>query len=666
MSQVKRKVASNQNYFRSPAAEFIYTRTYSRWLDSEGRRENWPETVDRFVSFIQKERGEKIPTKVLSKIREKLITLDVMPSMRALWAAGSAAASDNTTMYNCAFQAVSSPDAFAEALYILMCGTGYGFSVEKKYVDQLPLVPKMKPLGAGVFVIEDSKVGWADSVKALVAALYDGVEVQFDYNRVRPQGARLKTMGGRASGPLPLMNLHNFIRGVFRKAQGRKLTSLECHDIMNMIAEVVVVGGVRRSSQISLSDLHDEEMRNAKVGAFPGWRYMANNSATYHEKPDAVTFLKEWSALAASGTGERGIFNRASSVAMAPRRRQSELIVGTNPCAEIQLRSMEFCNLSEVVVRADDDLDDLLEKVETATWLGVIQSTFTYFPYLHEAWQKNCNEERLLGVSLTGQMDNPEILSPDALKALKAKVLKVARRAAEAMGVPMPAATTCVKPSGTVSQLVDSASGLHPRYSEYYIRRYRIASIDPLFRMLQAQDVPMSPENGQRRKDWDRAASLDEQGLDPLDVCRIYERGAHWTEDKVNTWVVSFPVAAPPKALVRDDMTALDQLEWYKRIQTNWCEHNASITVYVKEEEWFEVGNWVYKNWDIVNGVSFLPHDGGRYEQTPYEEITRDEYEKLLKKFPVIDYTQLGKFEKEDNTQGSQALACQGGVCELN
>lgn len=666
MNQVKRKVANS--YFRNPAAEFIYTRTYSRWIDEKGRRETWPETVERFMSFIVSERGDKVPQKVLSKIRERLLDHSVMPSMRALWAAGAAAKQDNTTMYNCSFQCIDSVETFAEALYILMCGTGYGFSVQKQYVEKLPIIPKFTSAGAGLFIIEDSRKGWADSVKQLVISLYGGLDIQMDYSRLRPQGARLKTMGGRSSGPAPLITLHNFIRESFMKAQGRKLTSLEVHDILNMIAEVVVVGGVRRSSQISLSDLDDEEMRIAKVGAYPQRRAMANNSAVYHTKPDAVTFLKEWAALAASGTGERGIFNLQAARSMAPRRRDASQILGTNPCAEIQLRNRQFCNLSEIVVRPDDDLDELLDKAETAAWLGVIQSTFTDFPYLSPEWKKNCEEERLLGVSITGQMDAPELLTPDALKAMKARVLKVARRAAGVMGIPVPTATTCVKPSGTVSQLVDAASGLHPRYSQYYIRRYRIASFDPLFKMLRDQGVPASPENGQRKKDWERARKIDidntEKG-NPFEVCPIYRAGEDWSPSLVNTWVLSFPIKSPKDAVTRDEMSAIDQLEWYKKVQTCWCEHNASITVYVKDDEWIEVANWVHKNWDIVNGISFLPYDGGKYEQTPYEEITKEEYEKLVKEFPEIDYSQLSKYEQEDNTQGSQALACVGNVCEL-
>ena len=464
--------------------------------------------------------------------------------------------------------------------------------------------------------------------------LYDGQNQYFDYSEIRPEGARLMTMGGRASGPQPLVKLHDFIRETMHNAQGRQLTSLEAHDICNQIAEIVVVGGVRRSSQISLSDLHDKDMRHAKEWPFPIKRAMANNSAIYREKPSAGEFLTEWAALALSGSGERGIFNLEAAQNKAPSRRYAPLIQGTNPCGEIMLRDMEFCNLSEVVVRAEDDLDTLLDKVETATWLGVIQSSFTNFPYLRETWKKNCDKECLLGVSLTGQMDNPSILSSDALKALKSRVIRISRKASGILNTKMPTATTCVKPSGTVSQLVDSASGVHPRYSQYYIRRYRISANDPLFKMMKDVGVPCSPENGQ-------------------------------TEEDANTWVLEFPVKSPEGCITRKDVTALDQLSHYKNLQHNWCEHNASMTVYVRDDEWFEVGNWVYKNWDIINGVSFLPYDGGHYNLAPYEEIDVHSYERLIKDLPRIVYSELAKYESEDNTQGKQELACSGDKCDI-
>lgn len=662
--------------FRNSAAEFVYIRTYSRWIDDLGRRETWPETVERYITFILKHHKDKIPAKVITKMRQRMLAFEVMPSMRALWAAGSAAEADNTTLYNCSFQAVKNPIAFAESLYVLMCGTGYGFSVSKMHIAELPDVPATIQYSDTTHVVDDSKVGWANSTKELVMSLYSGVDLKMDYNLVRPAGARLKTMGGRASGPAPLIALHQFIRDVFYNARGRKLTELEAHDIQCQIAEIVVVGGVRRSSEISLSDLDSISMREAKSGDFPVKRWMANNSAIYTKKPSAVEFLKEWSALASSGTGERGIFNLEAARKMAPARRKSELIAGTNPCGEIQLRDQQFCNLSEVVIRAEDDLDDLLDKVETATWIGVIQSTFTHFPYLNPAWKANCEEERLLGVSLTGQMDAPALLSPEALKVLKSRAIKVAKKASQLMGINMPAAVTCVKPSGTVSQLVDSASGIHPRFSKYYIRRYRISSSDPLFKMAKAQGIAASPENGQRKKDWAKAEKIINEHLNSSEdkgsgmakaksVCPIYKFAEEWSEDKVNTWVVAFPVKAPKNAITADKVSAIEQLEWYKKIQTNWCEHNASITVYVKNDEWFEVGNWVYKNWDIVNGISFLPLTDHIYEQAPYEAITKEEYDELMKNFKEIDYSQLSKFETEDATEGSKTYACNGNSCEI-
>ena len=622
------------NLFKNEVAEFIYKRTYSRWLDEENRREDWPETIERFISFIISERPD-IPDKTISKIRKYMTEFAVMPSMRFLWAAGPAAKFDNTCIYNCSFAKINCVESFAECLYILMCGTGFGFSIESEEVEKLPEIPVIKSgRGLDTIPIFDSKAGWADSVKMLMDNLYDGQNIYFDYSQIRPEGARLNTMGGRASGPAPLVKLHDFIRETMHNAQGRKLTTLEAHDICNQIAEIVVVGGVRRSSQISLSDLNDEEMRHAKEWPFPIKRAMANNSAVFRKKPSAADFLIEWGALAKSGTGERGIFNLEAAQKKAPSRRYAPLIQGTNPCGEIMLRDMEFCNLSEVVVREDDDLDTLLDKVETATWLGVIQSSFTYFPYLRKEWKKNCDVEALLGVSLTGQMDNPSVLTSEALKALKSRVLRISRKASGVLGTKMPAATTCVKPSGTVSQLVDSASGVHPRYSQYYIRRYRIAARDPLFKMLKDLGIKASPEVGQDAK-------------------------------TASTWVLEFPVKAPDNCITRKDVTALDQLKHYKNLQHNWCEHNASMTVYVRDDEWFEVGNWVYQNWDIINGVSFLPYDGGKYELAPYEEIDVHSYERLIKTLPLINYTHLSKYENSDNTQGKAEYACVGDKCEI-
>jgi len=627
------------SYFPDLSSEFVFIRTYSRWNESLKRRETWDETVDRYINFIKEERGNKIPEKVLKKMKQYIVNMEVMPSMRALWAAGTAAKVDNTCMYNCSFQSIKTVRAFAECLYILMCGTGYGFSVQKINIDSesLPVVPTLTSQGAGIYKISDDKAGWADSIKLLLNSLYSGKDIDFDYSVIRKKGDKLKTMGGRASGSEPLIKLHNFIRDTFAKAQGRKLTTLECHDVCNEVAEIVVVGGVRRSSEISLSDLNDVEMRNAKNFPFPPRRYMANNSAVYETKPNAVDFLKEWSSLASSGSGERGIFNLGAAKLNAPSRRDSTKILGTNPCGEILLRNEQFCNLSEVVIRANDDLDDLLEKVECATWIGTIQSTFTYFPYLNENWKKNCEEERLLGVSLTGQMDNPSLMTESTFKALKNRAIKIAKKASAILEINMPAAITCVKPSGTVSQLVNSASGLHVRYSPFYIRRYRISATDSLFQLLKDQKVPMFPENGQE----------------------------HLETKDVTTWVLSFAVKSPESAVTRHNVSALEQLEYYKKIQKNWCEHNASCTIYVKDNEWFLVGNWVYENWDYVGGLSFLPYDGGIYKQAPYEEITENEYNQLKSLEIKIDYSQLINYEQEDNTESQGNYACTGDKCEL-
>lgn len=635
--------------FRNPAAEFVTVRTYNRYVDELGRRETWRETVRRYFEFIEAERGHLLPDWVLPFCEAEVLAMNVMPSMRALWAAGPAARADNTTMYNCAFAAVDSVESFSEALYVLMCGTGFGFRVLPEDVEKLPIVPEHflgieHFPGDDGYLVEDSRAGWADSVKQLLTDLYSGRDRHFAFHEIRPRGATLKTMGGRASGPEPLIRLHDFIRETFHAARGRKLTTLECHDIMNVIAEIVVVGGVRRSSEISLSAVDDELMRHAKDGEYPWHRAMANNSAVYTERPDEATFWKEWWALAESGRGERGIFNLGAARETAPSRRTRWLIEGTNPCGEIALRSKQFCNLSEVVVRPDDDYYSLRKKVRAAAWIGVIQSTFTHFPYLRSEWTRNCNQERLLGVSLTGQMDAPHLMTPRVLSRLKTVAVATAEAAAEMIGIPMPAAVTCVKPSGTVSQVVDAASGIHPRFAPYYIRRYRISSTDPLFHLMRASGVKFYPEVGQR----------------PADL------GEEWTEAGVQTWVCEFPVASPEGSVTRHDLTAIEQLEHYLVVQENWCEHNASMTVYVSDDEWEAVGAWVYEHFDRINGVSFLPKTDHLYALAPYEEICRDEYEYLVERLPEIDYSRLAIYETEDQTTAVGSYACVGGSCELS
>ena len=635
--------------FKNPAAEFIFTRTYARWNDSLGRRETWPEAVERLMEFYHKTAGTKISKKVYNDIYEQVISFGVMPSMRLMWAAGDAADKENVTVYNCSFVPVADIKSFAEILYILMCGTGAGFSCEERFISKLPVVAQMTSEGVGIHVVDDSKEGWAKAFLAGLETWFSGKDIEFDYSKVRPRGARLKTMGGRASGPAPLMRLMDFARNTIIGAQGRKLTDLEVHDITCEIAEIVVVGGVRRSSLISFSDLQSEAMRGAKIWPMPPRRYMSNNSAVFETKPDVITFLKEWTALAASGTGERGIYNVSNLARFSPRRDFTKWTFRSNPCGEILLRPYQFCNLSEVVVRAEDTFDELVEKVKIAVWMGAIQSTLTKFNFIRDDFRLNCEEERLLGVSLTGQMDNPEMMTAEKLKILKEYAIKTAKKASKALGINLSTSITTGKPSGTVSQLVDAASGCHPRHNEHYIRRYRISGTDPLYRMMKDQGFSFSPENGQAEKDF--TPKFD---------------GDVWSADNVQTWVTSFPVKAPKVCITRHQVTAIEQLEWYRKVQNNWCEHNQSITIYVDSDEWLEVGNYVYKHFEDIVGVSFLPKDSGKYEQAPYQDITEEEYNEMMKNFPSIDYSQLGKYELEDNTTGAQNLACGAGVCEIN
>jgi ribonucleoside-diphosphate reductase alpha chain len=514
-----------------------------------------------------------------------------------------------------------------------MCGAGFGFDVTRESISQLPAVPATMIAHPELHVIPDSREGWADSIKILMDGLYNGQIIFFDYSQIRKKGERLKTMGGRASGPEPLKELHLFILETFMNADG-KLSSLDCHDICNKIAEIVVVGGVRRSSEISLSDPEDEVMRKAKIWPFPLHRAMANNSAVYTKKPTHEEFQKEWKELELSGTGERGIFNLEVARNTAPERRNANLIRGLNPCAEIMLRSRQMCNLSEVVISANDTLESLAHKVKVATVIGVIQSTFTHFPYLRQEWKDNCEEERLLGVSLTGIMDAPQLVTAENLQYLKQTSIAAAAEMSKTLGVNMPTAITCVKPSGTVSQLVNSASGMHPRYAKRYVRRYRISAMDPLFKMMTSQGFEFTPENGQ-----DHATA--------------------------QTWVVEFPVVAPETAVCREAVSAIDQLELYKTLQENWSEHNSSLTVYVPDGEWDKVGQWVWNHWGIIKGVSFLPFDSGHYKQAPYEVVNDDTWNRLVAQQKPIDYSQLNQFERVDNTSGAKTLACTGDRCEL-
>jgi ribonucleoside-triphosphate reductase len=647
------------------AQQFIYVSRYSRWIEPLNRREiEWPETTKRYFDFFKEKLDGAVPKKIWV-LAEKLVNeMGVMPSMRSVWGAGDALKKNHIIGYNCCYVPFQDLRAATELFYILMCGTGVGFSVEQRYISQIPVVPAQTGAGAGVHVVGDSREGWADSFDAMLRALWEGKDIQFDYSKVRARGSRLKTMGGRASGPEPLQKLHDFTRALVLRAQGRKLTSEEWLDVGNVIGDVVVVGGVRRSSEINFSDLDDNLIRHAKDGSFPPHRYNSNNSAVYYSKPDSVTFMREWAALAASGRGERGFFNLAAVRNHLPARRKWTDEFRTNPCGEIILRPFQFCNLSEVVIRGDDDFDDLISKVKVAVWLGAMQSTLTDFPYIRPLFKKNCEEERLLGVSLTGQMDNPKLMTEEKLEILKKYAIKEAKKACAALNINMSVAITTGKPSGTVSQLVNSASGAHPRFAKHYIRRYRIAGTDPLFVMMRDQGVKFTPENGQGPESVEerRCEMVEKYGRTKAEAKLLVP---DWDEKMVNTWVCSFPVKAPKNAIVVSDVNAVEQLEWYLKLRKSWCEHNQSITVYVNDSEWVRVGAWVYDHFDELVGVSFLPASNHKYEQAPYEEITEERYEKLAAAFPKIDYSKLSQYELEDGTMGAKELACVGGSCEI-
>lgn len=634
------------NYGMTDYQSFIHTSRYARWVEEENRRETWAETVDRYMQNVVavkiSDKDDHFDPKVYEDVQDAILNLEVMPSMRALMTAGLALERDNTAGYNCSYLPVDDPKSFDEAMFILLCGTGVGFSVERQYISKLPEVPDELFQSEDVIVVHDSKEGWAKSLRKLIAMLYSGEIPKFDTSKVRQAGAKLKTFGGRASGPAPLIELFNFTINLFKQAKGRKLSSIECHDLMCKIGEVVVVGGVRRSAMISLSNLSDDRMRHAKSGNW--WekstqRALANNSVAYTEKPDMETFMREWLALVESKSGERGIFSRPASKKQAAKngRRDPNYEFGTNPCSEIVLRPYQFCNLTEVVVRAFDTLEDLERKVRLATILGTIQSTYTHFPYLRKIWKDNTEAERLLGVSLTGIMDNLLMTSKNAgldkmLEHLKDVAVSTNAKWAELLGIPQSTAITCVKPSGTVSQLVDSASGIHARHSAHYIRTVRGDNKDPLTQFMKDQGVPNEP-----------------------DVMK-----------PDSTTVFSFPQKSPEGAVTRNDMTAIEQLELWLTYQRHWCEHKPSITVTVRDHEWLEVGAWVYKYFDEVSGVSFLPHSDHTYQQAPYQEVSAREYEAALTLMPdLIDWAKLQEYEKEDTTKSSQTFACVSGVCEI-
>lgn len=636
-------VTESRKYFNNPLSEYIYYSTYSKWIPDENRRETWVETIGRYNEFMRENLGDKLTVGEYKEIEEYMLGMKTLGSMRLLWGSGSAARKSNVVAYNCSFIAPSEWQDFGEIAYVLMCGSGLGYSVEHQNTEMLPMIKKQKGDKVHDFVIEDSKEGWGDAIIFGLTKWSQGEDVKFDYSKIRPQGARLVTMGGRASGPGPLRDFLNFARERMLGRQGRRLSTLDVHDLVCKIGEIVVMGGVRRSALISLSDLDDQKMREAKDGQFyinNPQRSMANNSAVYDEKPDAKEFLDEFHNLVKGQSGERGIFNRGGLKKQMPARRwpifqQDADKSGLNPCGEIYLKSKQFCNLTEVVVRAEDTEDDLMNKVRVATILGTYQSTLTKFPYLSNEWKKNCEEERLLGVSMTGQYDCPALRNPSTMRKLKEVAIDTNRKYAKRFGVNESTAITCTKPSGNGSQLFGCASGCHPRFAQYYVRRVRVESHNPLFHMLRDAGIPHHPEVGQ-------------------------------VDGQASTYVLEFPVASPEGAVLRKDVDALQHLNYWKMLKENFTEHNPSVTIQVKDEEWIEVANWVYKNWDIVGGVSFLPYSDHIYKLAPYEEITKEEYDEKMANFPNIDFSKVVLYEYEDRTTGSKELACSAGTCEVD
>ena len=641
--KVRKLTEEGRKYFKNPLAEFVYYRSYSKWIDDEGRRETWIETVDRYMSFMKENLGKKLKDAEYAKVRKFILNQQSMPSMRLFWSSGNAARRCNACAYNCSYIAPSKLQDFGEIMYLSMCGCGVGFSAESYNVQKLPQIKihngklKMRK----TYVVKDSKEGWADAFVYGLKTWFAGEDVEFDYSKLRLAGAKLVTMGGKSSGPEPLRNLIDFVRERVLKRHGKRLSNLDVHDIVCKVGEVVVSGGVRRTALISLSDLDDNEMREAKSGQFyinNAQRSMANNSTAYNEKPTASEFMDEWVALMKSGTGERGIFNRGSLGKQMPERRRKiyEKNIedfGINPCGEINLRSKQFCNLSELVARPEDTEKTLLEKAEVAAILGTYQTTLTNFGYLSKDWKNNCEEERLLGVSITGHWDCKVVRDPKVLQKIRDKVIKTNQKYAKMFGITEATSVTCVKPSGTVSQLVDCASGMHPRHSAYYIRRIRISSTDSLFKMLKDQGVPYHPENGQNI-------------------------------ETANTFVFEFPVKAPGN-IFKDDLTAMEQLDFWKMVKENYTEHNPSITISVSDDEWLKVANWVYDNWDIVGGLSFLPRADFVYKLAPFEEINSKVYEEMAKRFKNIDFSKIVTYEHEDETEGSKELACVAGLCDI-
>jgi len=652
---VKKLAAESKKYFEGNAlGEFVYLRTYAKWIPSEGRRETWIETVDRYMSFMRENLGTKLTEKEYAEVRMGILKQEVMPSMRLMQFSGESARRCNTCAYNCTFTAPTKLQDFAEIMYLSMQGCGVGFAVESQNIEQLPQIMKQGGKKAETHLIADSKEGWCDALTLGLTTWYAGKDVTFDFSQIRPAGARLKTMGGKASGPEPLRSLLAFARDRVLSRQGRRLRTIDAHDIVCKIGECVVAGGVRRTAMISLSDLDDVDMRDAKKGQFymtDPHRSVANNSAVYEAQPTNAELMDEWVALMKSGSGERGIFNRAALAKTMPKRRADYFKtigflgedgvvqgpIGTNPCAEIILQSKQFCNLSEVIARANDTEASLLRKARLAAIIGTYQSTLTKFGYISKDWTDHNKAERLLGVSITGQWDSPVVREPEVMRKVRDIAVKTNVTYAKRFGIERSMSVTAVKPSGTVSQTFNCASGIHPRHAPYYIRRVRISATDSLFKMMRDQGVPYYPEVGQ---------SLE----------------------AANTYVFEFPVKAPDhskEARFKDDLTALDQLEYWKRVKLNYTEHNPSATISVSEDEWIGVVDWVQKNWDIIGGLSFLPRSNHIYRLAPYETITKDEYEERLARFPQVDYSQLLAYERQDETEMKKELACAGGTCEI-
>jgi ribonucleoside-diphosphate reductase alpha chain len=650
--KVQKLAAESKKYFRNALGEFVYYRSYSKWIPEETRRETWIETVDRYVGFMKENLGDKLKEAEYSEIRETILKQESMPSMRLMQFAGKAARTTNVCAYNCSYIAPSSFQDFAEIMYISMCGTGVGWSAESENVEKLPQIQKQSGAKLAKHIIPDSKEGWADALALGMKTWADGKDIEFDFSLLRPAGARLATMGGKSSGPEPLRQVLSFTRSKMLGRQGKRLRPIDAHDIICKIGECVVSGGVRRSAMISLSDLEDNDIRDAKKGQF--WntdpqRMLANNSAVYNEKPSAEVFMDEWLALMKSGSGERGIFNRGGLAKTLPKRRLDVLkeedlvsednrivgILGTNPCGEIILQSKQFCNLSEVIARYEDTEESLLRKVRVATILGTYQATLTKFPYLSKEWKEHCDKERLLGVSITGQWDSPVVRKPEVMRKLKAEAIKINKQYAKRFGINESTCITCVKPSGTVSKTFDTASGMHPRHAQYYIQRIRISATDALFKMLRDQGVPYHPEVGQNK-------------------------------DTANTYVLEFPVKAPDRSIFRNDITAIEQLEYWKMVKENYTEHNPSVTISIGENEWIAVANWLYNNWDIIGGLSFLPRDNHIYQLAPYEDTNEKTFKELAERLKHIDFAKIVTYEATDELDSKTELACASGVCSID